>query len=207
MKYIFIFILGLFAVACSSETKEEIKDMNDILPDSERNYDQEDSVEVSGPDTLDIYQNRFEALGTLDSIAVYDEDLFPDRVGPEGMERFTLSLDGEDVVFVKWRFSDSIRVSNALFNWLDCFGPKCKSINIAQESNLQRNAFQVLANDTVLIYLESENRLDTKSWDKYFDKMGYELDWDYRLEQSRNSRVRWFTYIDEEKTPVKNKLL
>jgi hypothetical protein len=207
VKYFLILTLGLLAVACSSETKEEIKDLNDILPGSERDYDKKDAVVVEEADTLGTYQNRFAELGTLDSISAYDEDLFPDRFGPKAIEKYQLSIAGENVVFVKWRFSDSARVSNALFNWLDCFGPKCKSIRVAEERNLQSKAFHVFANDSVLIYLESENRLDTRNWDKYFDKSGYELEWDFIMEQTPKGRVRWFTYQDEEKTPVKKEIL
>lgn len=206
MKYLFIFILGLFTVACSSET-ESIIDMNDILPEAERDYDQKDSVKVDNSDTLKIYQDRFTVIGSVDSISIYDEDLFPDRFGPEKIEKFRLFLDGEEVVFVKWNFSDSSRVSNALFNWSDCFGSKCKSIRIGEEKNLQRNAFHVLANDTVLLYLESSSRLSTRKWDNYFDQHGYELDWNYRLEQAPNGRVRWFEYVEEKKTPLKNNAL
>ena len=108
---------------------------------------------------------------------------------------------------VKWRFSDSARVSNALFNWLDCFGSSCKSIRVAEERNLQPKAFHVFANDSILIYLESENRLNTANWEKHFDKIGYQLEWDFIMEQVPRGRVRWFTYIDEEKTPLKNESL
>lgn len=206
MKHVLIFMLGLLTVACTSE-KEEVKDLSDILPESERDYDQKDTVEVDNSDSLKIYQAQFTVLGSLDSIAAYDEDLFPDRFGPENMEKFQLFFEGEEVVFVKWIFSDSARVSNALFNWADCFGPKCNSIRIGEEKNLQRNAFQVLANDTSLIYIESSNNFDSRKLDTYFDEQGYELDWNYRLEQSRSGRVRWYNYLDKKKTPIKNDAL
>lgn len=206
MKYLLIFTLGLLTVACTSE-KEDIKDLSDILPESERDYDQKDSIEVDDSDTLKTYQAQFEIIGSLDSISVYDEDLFPDRVGPEKIEKFQLYFEDEEVIFVKWKFSDSARVSNALFNWSDCFGPKCKSIRIGEEKNLQRDAFQVFANDTVLFYVESSAQLDSRKWDNYFGQQGYKMDWNYRLEQSRSGRVRWFNYLEKKKTPIKNKAL
>ena len=207
MKYLLILSLELLAVSCSSETKEEVKDLNDILPTSERDYDRKENVVLEDADTLEVYQNRFSELGVLDSISPYEEDLFPDRFGPDRMEKYRLNIEGESTVFVKWRFSDSARVSNALFNWMDCFGSNCKSIRVAEERNLQTKAFHVFANDSVLIYLESENRLETKNWEKHFDKVGYELEWDFIMEQAPRGRVRWFTYIDEEKTPLKNEAL
>lgn len=207
MKQLFIIALGLSIVACAPEPEKEVKDLNDILPSAERDYEKEEPKETDSEDTLKRYQNRFNQLGTLDSISVYDQDLFPDRVGPKGVEKYRLSIGEEGIVFVKWTFSDSTRVTNALFNWADCFGPKCKFIRIGEEKNLQPNAFHILANDTTLIYLESETKLDTKKWDDYFDEQGYEQDWNYRLEQIRYGRVRWFEYIDEKKIQVKEDTL
>ena len=206
-KHISRLVLGLFLVGCTPETGQDIKDLSDILPSAQRDYDQKDSVEEKREDTLEVYQNRFAVIGRLDSISSYDDDLFPDRVGPEGMEKYILNFTGDQTIFVKWRFSDSLRVTNALFNWLDCFGQDCKSIRVAEESNLQRKAFHVLANDSVLIYLESENKLDPERWDEYFEKQGYELDWNYRMEQAPSRKVEWFEYIEEEKTPLKNEEL
>ncbi|MFK7787389.1 MAG: hypothetical protein AB8B56_19855 [Crocinitomicaceae bacterium] len=207
MKYISVFFLGVLVIGCSPKMEEEIKDFNDILPNSERDYDQKDSVTVDHSDTLEVYVNRFAKIGTLDSISKYEEDLFPDRFGSESMEKFVMNMEGEQTVFVKWRFSDSLRVTNALFNWLDCFGPTCKFIRVGEEGRLQRNGFQVLANDTVLIYIESESKLNADTWDEYFESREYELDWNYRMEQSPRGKVKWFEYIDEEKTPLKNEEL
>jgi hypothetical protein len=207
IRIVLTLTLGLFIVACTSE-KENIKDMNDIIPTSERDYDQKDTLNGTDADSLKRYQVRFEALGKqLDSISIYDEDLFPERVGPETTEKIRLVFGDDEVIFAKWTFSDSLRVTNALFNWADCFGPKCNSIRIGEEKNLQRNAFQILANDSVLVYIESTAAIDAKKWDAYFEQLEYELDWNYRLEQSKGGKVRWFNYIDEKKTPLKNKEL
>lgn len=205
MKAIALFSLtfGLFIVACTSD-KKEIKDMNDILPNSQGNYDETDDLENDNSDTLKLFQGMFKEAGLkLDSISVSDEDLFPDRVGPEKMEKYRMVFGDEVVLFAKWKFSDSLRVSNALFNWSDCFGPNCTSIVVGEEKNLQRNAFQIHVNDTVIIYLESSSKFNQKAWEKYFETQGYELDWDYQLEQARSGRVRWYNYIDEKKTPIK----
>ena len=203
MKHAFIFALGLFTVACTSKSGD-VKVLNDILPNAKGDYAQKDSVVSDNSDTLKRYQKLFaEVELQLDSISVYDEDLFPDRVGPEKTERYRMVFGDEVVIFGKWKFSDSLRVSSALFNWADCFGPNCKSIRIGEEKNLQRNAFQILANDTVLIYMESSTKLDPEKWDVYFENLDYELDWNYRLEQARSGRVRWFNYVDEKKTPLK----
>lgn len=206
MKYFFIIILGLFFVACTSKN-DKVKNLNDVIPSSERDYDEKDSNNRNGSDTLKMYQKLFSKLGKLDSLAVYEEDLFPDRVGPERMEKYRLNFEGEEVIFAKWVFSDSLRVTNALFNWADCFGPNCNSIKIGEEKNLQRNSFQILVSDTSLYYLESAVKLDGKKWDEYFEEQGYELDWNYRIEQARNGKVRWFNYIDEKKVSLKNKAL
>lgn len=206
MKYISVFLLGI-VFACSSGKEEKVKDLSDILPESERDYDQKDATDENGDDTLATYQARFSVIGALDSLLHIEDDLFPDRVGPEKMEKYRLFLGEEEAIFARWTFKDSTLVTNALFNWFDCFGPKCEFIRIGEEKNLQVNAFQILANDTALFYIESPSKIDSKKWDKYFDENDYELDWNYRVEQSRYGKVRWFNYIDKQKTRIQNKVL
>ena len=196
-------LLGLFLLACSDE-KKDVKDLNDILPNSKGDYSDKGDDLNDNSDTLKLFQRMFAEVGMkLDSVTVYDEDLFPDRVGPETTEKYRLVFGDEVVVFAKWKFSDSLRVTTALFNWADCFGPNCRTIVVGEEKNLQRNAFQIQTNDTVLIYLESSKKIDQKAWESYFEKREYELNWDYQLEQAQSGRVRWFTYLDEEKKPIK----
>ena len=196
-------LLGLFLLACSDE-KKDVRDLNDILPDSKGDYSEKGDVLNDNSDTLKLFQRMFAEVGMkLDSVTVYDEELFPDRVGPETTEKYRLVFGDEVVVFAKWKFSDSLRVTTALFNWADCFGPNCRTIVVGEEKNLQRNAFQIQTNDTVLIYLESSKKINQKAWESYFEKREYELNWDYQLEQAQSGRVRWFTYLDEEKKPIK----
>ena len=196
-------LLGLFLLACSDE-KKDVKDLNDILPDSKGDYSEKGDVLNDNSDTLKLFQRMFAEVGMkLDSVTIYDEELFPDRVGPETTEKYRLVFGDEVVVFAKWKFTDSLRVTTALFNWADCFGPNCRTVVVGEEKNLQRNAFQIQTNDTVLIYLESSKKIDQKAWESYFEKREYELNWDYQLEQAQSGRVRWFTYLDEEKKPIK----
>ena len=196
-------LLGLFLLACSDE-KKDVKDLNDILPDSKGDYSEKGDLLNDNSDTLKLFQRMFAEVGMkLDSVTVYDEELFPDRVGPETTEKYRLVFGDEVVVFAKWKFTDSLRVTTALFNWADCFGPNCRTVVVGEEKNLQRNAFQIQTNDTVLIYLESSKKIDQKAWESYFEKREYELNWDYQLEQAQSGRVRWFTYLDEEKKPIK----
>lgn len=202
-RALFSVILGLFLISCSAEEKD-VKDLNDILPNAKGDYSNKGEDLTDNSDTLKLFQRMFAEVGmNLDSVSVYDEDLFPDRVGPEKTEKYRLVFGEEVVLFAKWKFSDSLRVTTALFNWSDCFGPNCRTIVVGEEKNLQRNAFQIQTNDTVLIYLESSTKLNQKAWETFFEKREYELDWDYQLEQSRSGRVRWFSYLDEKKMPIK----
>ena len=98
MRYISFFLIGIL-MACSSGKEEKVKDLSDILPESERDYDRKDALGTGGDDTLEIYQKRFAIIGSLDSIVHYEEDLFPDRVGPEKMEKFRLFLGEDEAVF------------------------------------------------------------------------------------------------------------
>jgi len=207
LKYISFLFASALLIGCSPEKEKEVKNLSEILPESERNYDHVDEEPANDTDTLAVYQERFATIGRLDSILPYEEDLFPDRVGPESMEKYRLFLADEEVTFAKWTFSDSTLVTNALFNWFDCFGPKCAFIRIGEEKNLQVNPFQILVNDTALIYIESPKKIDSKAWDTYFEDKNYEQDWNYRIEQARYGKVRWYNYMDKKKTRIQNEAL
>src|SRR5690606_36530854 len=112
--------------------------------------------------------------------------------------------EGNTFLFIEWKFKDSTKVMNAFFNWMDCFGENCKSIFIGEERLFQANPIQILVNDSTLVFIEGIASFDFKTWETYFENRDYPLDWNYVIEQRKRGRARWFTYVEEKKTPYKN---
>lgn len=91
---------------------------------------------------------------------------------------------------------------NAFYNWIDCFGEKCKSLFIGEEKNLQSSATMILVSDSTLIYIESD-KIDFDLWYDFHKEKGYENDFNLTIEQRPRGRAKWFTFVDETKTKYK----
>mgnify|MGYP006086603065 FL=1 len=191
--------------SCGGEENETV-DLKDIIAESER-YN-EDSMNVKNDidpkDTLAIQLKEFNENGLVFSeISAFADKYFPDRFGPITSEKYELQSEGNTFRFIEWKYQDSTKVMNAFFNWMDCFGDKCKSIFIGEERLFQANPFQILVNDSSLIFIEGIESYDFKMWESYFENKGYPLDWNYVIEQRKRGKAHWYNYIEEKKTPFK----
>ena len=140
----------------------------------------------------------------FDEVIQIEERLFPDRFGPDSSSTYDL-IKGQDTVrYHKWIFADSVKVMNAFYNWIDCFGKKCKSLYIGEESNLQINASQIIVSDTSLIFIEGKN-IVFKNWYAFHDSIGYENNWNYYLEQPYRGRAKWYILEGDKKTKYTKK--
>jgi hypothetical protein len=195
----------VFFSSCRDKENEVI-DLNDIIEGSDR-YN-EDSLDVENKinetDTLQVYLNDFQSHGIeVKELNYLDDNYFPDRLGPIKTKKFEIQRDDNTFRYVQWTFKDSTKVMNAFFNWIDCFGENCKSIFIGEERVFQTNPFQLLVNDSTLVFIEGVESFDFKEWESYFEKQGFALDWNYVIEQRKRGKAHWFNYIEEKKTPFK----
>lgn len=178
--------------------------MSDIVPTADKEYDPKIRDSADSNDSLAILQDQFSELKIkFNSITKVSTRLMADRFGHESDEKYELIGAGQVLHIYAWRYKDSIHVTNALFNWIDCFGDGCKSIQVGETKNLQNDAFHLYANDEVIIFVESDHAIKTRSIEAYLESVGYEKEWNYVLEQSRSGKVRWFKFEEEKKLHIK----
>jgi len=204
-QFFFIVSAILILTSCGGG-KEEVVDLDDIIAGSDRYSEDSLNVknEIDPKDTLALKLREFNDNGVeVKEIIALTDNYFPDRFGPITSEKYELQSEGNTFRFVQWIFEDSTKTMNAFFNWMDCFGEKCKSIFIGEERVFQSNPFQILVNDSTLIFIEGIESFDFKIWETYFEKQAYPLDWNYVIEQRKRGKAHWFTYIEEKKTPYK----
>lgn len=208
MKRSWTYVLLAFTIVLVScqEEKPEVIDINDILPDSRLDENAGDEImEDTGDSLVWIKKQLSEAELAYDSIRQINDKEFPDRFGCENTWKFILTQEGEEVRFYRWNYSDSSKTINAFYNWIDCYGKNCRSIFVGEERNFQTDAFRIWVNDTSLIFVDSPGEIDSKVWDRVFEKQGFEKDWGIVVEQRRKGRAKWFTYEEEKKVPFKKK--
>jgi hypothetical protein len=197
-KAFFAGIIFLFA-ACGEKKKEVLRDMKELTPKSERDYTQQKIEKV---DTIYFGFNSFIAneLGlNVSGIKFNEAAMFPDRFEPKSTKKLILMQEADSTLFCQWSFKDSTQVKNAFYNWLDCFGEKCKSIKFGETINFQKDNFVILVNDSCLTYITSIKKIQQDFWLQFFDKTEATKNWKIVIYQSSRSKATWFKVVDGKK--------
>lgn len=177
-----------------AEPKEEVIDMNELIPRSERYT--EDEADVEEHDTLhglfDLETAKNVGL-LVSKVLVSEETMFPDRFNPRSQAKLLLTVDQSNIFFGQWVYKDSLKTINALFNWMDCFGEKCKSVKYLESTSFQSDAMLMFVNDTSITYISSDQKLDEQLWQSYLEEK-YGLDqWDIVVVQRKQRKASWLT--------------
>lgn len=200
-KAFFAGIIFLFA-ACGEKKEEVLRDMKDITPKSERDYTQQRNEKL---DTIDFGFNSGVAneLGlNLSGIKFNKAPMFPDRFLPKSTKKLILMQEVDSTLFCQWSFKDSTQTKNAFYNWVDCFGEKCKSIKFGETINFQKDNFVILVNDTSLTYITSVKKIQQDDWLQFFEKTEAIKNWKTVIYQSSRSKATWFKVVDGKKEPL-----
>ena len=200
-KAVFAGIIFLL-VACGEKKKEVLRDMKDIAPKAERDYTQQRNEKL---DTIDFGFNSVVAneLGlNLSGIKFNKAPMFPDRFLPKSTKKLILMQEVDSTLFCQWSFKDSTQTKNAFYNWVDCFGEKCKSIKFGETINFQKDNFVILVNDTSLTYITSIKKIQQDDWLQFFEKTEAIKNWKTVIYQSSRSKATWFKVVDGKKEPL-----
>ena len=193
-------VTSLLVFSCKNQ-QEEIIDFEDLIAtDVDDGLAHDEDPAKPRIDSIEILLNDFKDHGIpVKSLEMVNTSLFPDRFGPSKSEGYKIYTENDSLSLCRWVYTDSSKTMNAFFNWMDCFGKTCKSVYIGEEVNLQKQPFVIYANDTVLFFVEAKNDIDVQEWENYLWQKEYAKDWNFVIEQRRWGKLKWFTYIEEEK--------
>ena len=203
-RFLYIFILSnLFLFSCV-ENKEEVIDLSDIITESE-NYkegvEKEKVNEIVEDSTLAVVEYFISNGVEVDKIHFLTKNKFPDRFSPNRKDKFEIVNGLDTLQYFNWSYTDSAKTMNAFFNWIDNFGEKGSSIRVGEKKRLQKKGFVMYVGDTNLIFIQSNNSVNEKEWDYFFEKQRF-VKWNYYLAQKKNSKVKWFTLLDGEREKI-----
>lgn len=192
-------LIGLFFVACGQKEKETILDMKDISPQAEGDYTQNKKDTIK---TVDYGFNTkiADEIGVqVMEMDLLEESMFPDRFEPTAVKKLMLQLKEDQILYCQWTYKDSIKTMNAFYNWIDCFGEKCKSIKFGQSVNFQKDNFILFVNDTSLTYISSQIKLKSEDWLRYFELKNELVDWRILIHQGTRAKANWFKVVEGKK--------
>lgn len=188
-----LLFIGALNTRCSNNSTEKATAFEDIRP----NKTKKETNSISDLDTLAPYLERYKndsvALA-FDSIRVDQRLHFLDRFSngkQPNKARFELSNRVGKTYVGEWKFKDTMARKNALFNWLDHFGPEEKQISWFGRSKISSENMLILINKTSIIQVSSSSNLEVKKWLNYQKYSNPKDSTILIIEQTKGKLCRW----------------
>lgn len=196
--------LILILFSCGGKGDDEVVDMSEISPSSKSKKDYSDFENQKKDSVSFIDSLPKQYIGLIDSLRIdhwnvqkLDTSLFPDRFNAKSNLKFCWKMKGDSISFLHWSFKDSVRTNTALYNWLDCFGPKCKSIKVGDKVNFQKRNMLIMVNENSLVFIDSEKKIDSEKWIQLLKDQRMGENWKFVISQTRKGKASWSKYKDE----------
>ena len=107
------------------------------------------------------------------------------------------------IKYLQINYSDSNAMKNAFFNYLDCYGKDCKSIELFQKVKFSKTFFMLITTTKSIHIIESDNNINPSKWINCvrFTKITDPLR--FIIIQKRQQKAKWFNYSNYLLTEVK----
>lgn len=186
MKKYWQFISILWLVACSGP-EEKVIDIHDVLPSAKGSV--KDTLAQTSDENEDLIAMFRMAFPELKSIENSSKKHFIDRFGADTNFQYKLISEMDSLNYREWYFSDSVKTSNAFYNWLD-FAAHGESVYIGKPVKLNDQSFEMFVNDSLIVMIEGRT-VDFKKWVDYMKENDI-VNWKYILQQGTRGKVKWF---------------
>jgi hypothetical protein len=191
--YITLLFIGGLSVSCSNQSKDKVAAFEDIRPD----YKKKETTSHKNQDTLLPYLTRYtnDSVGLVfDSIKLGERLHFLDRFSngkKPNITHFELSNSSGKTFVGEWKFKDTLARKNALFNWLDHFGPDERQITWFGKRAISSENMLILINKISIIQVNSASKLDVKKWMTYQKYSNPKDSTILIIEQAKGKLCRW----------------
>lgn len=195
-KLIFIHFLLLLFIQCKEEENTEIIKVDELLPSSEGNYEYNEVDSIPDEESNDIFLDSLNAVFNEDIIELKElshQDKWrypPDRLSSDTSITRLLLVGKNEFVYKSWKYKDSLLSINAFYNWLDCFGPSCKSVALQDSVKVSNKPFLIVQNNESIHFIKGSRPFDKQLWLKFLGFSSKE-DWNYIIEQPAHGMIRW----------------
>lgn len=195
-KCFFLALTVLFISSCSDKNEYEIINSEEVLPQSQGNYEYSGDSLVSEIKELNPTERTL--LAQFPDISFEDENplkeremlFMPNRLGFSEKKEVFFTKDSIPFHFIEWTFEDSLKTVNAFYNWIDCFGTTCRSIRIDEEINGSKEAFVIWISNSKISYLASSKNINRRSWQDVLT-VNEKKEWNYIIHQAPRGKMNW----------------
>ncbi len=195
--FIFQFILG-----CGSNTNDKkVK-----LHNKKKYYKHEKPTPNKEKDTLIVLFDRYNQDSVnleITKISPNLEKTFIERFPNKKIFNFILESKNSTVKHLQIDYLDSNSMKNAFFNFLDCYGKDCKSIELFQKVKFSKTFFMLLASTKSIHIIESEFNQNPKKWINLLRYSNKKDPIKFIIIQKKQQKANWFSYSHYHLTEVK----
>ncbi|MEN9914841.1 MAG: hypothetical protein RL528_1605 [Bacteroidota bacterium] len=196
------FLIFQFILGCDSNTNDKkVK-----LHIKKKYYKHEKPNPNKEVDTLivlfDLYNQDSVDL-KISKISPNLEKTFIERFPNKKILNFILVSKNSEVKYLQIDYLDSNSMKNAFFNFLDCFGKDCKSIELFQKVKFSKTFFMLITTTKSIHIIESDNNLNSSEWINCvrFSKIADPIK--FIIIQKKQQKAKWFSYSNFHLTEVK----
>ena len=195
--FIFQFILG-----CDSNTNDKkVK-----LHIKKKYYKHKKPNPNKEVDTLivlfDLYNQDSVDL-KISKISPNLEKTFIERFPNKKIFNFILESKNSEVKHLQIDYLDSNSMKNAFFNFLDCYGKDCKSIELFQKVKFSKTFFMLIVSSKSIHIIESELNQNPKKWINFHRFSNNKDPIKFIIVQQKQQKAKWFNYSNFLLTEIK----
>jgi hypothetical protein len=204
MRKFFFSTLLLTIVACSESKTEEITldDLKQIESTKEYVDEKPEINSVNQPSGTVLTAISDTLIGKA-SWQSWDTLFYPQRFGPSKVETWICTNSVDSLSLVELGFSDSLKTFNAFYNWLDCFGPKCRTIQLLESFKVSGRNSLILVKSKSILFVESNHKISIEKVISGLEKKKEKQVWDYILHAVKGKKAQWYRANNGQLTELK----
>ena len=189
-----------FILACSANNNQKREKIEN------KNINNKKPKEIQKVDTLKAifeFYNQDSVNLEITKINLNPEKTFIQRFPYKNATNLLLESKKNLVKHLQINYSDSNAMKNAFFNYLDCYGKDCKSIELFQKVKFSKTFFMLITTTKSIHIIESENNLNSSDWINCvrFSKIADPIK--FIIIQKKQQIAKWFSYSHYHLTEVK----
>jgi hypothetical protein len=190
----------IFIQACSSNNNQKREKIENNKINNEK------PKEILKEDTLKAifeFYNQDSVNLEITKINLNPEKTFIQRFPYKNATNLLLESKKNLVKHLQINYADSNAMKNAFFNYLDCYGKDCKSIELFQKVKFSKTFFMLITTTKSIHIIESENNLNSSDWINCvrFSKIADPIK--FIIIQKKLQIAKWFSYSQYHLTEVK----
>ncbi len=197
-----LFLVFQFILGCGSNTNDKkVKLLN------KKKYNKpEKLIPNKEDDTLIVLFDRYNQDSVdlnIIKISPNLEKTFIERFPNKKALNFILDSENSLVKHLQIDYLDSNAMKNAFFNFLDCYGKDCRSIELFQKVKFSKTFFMLLASTKSIHIIESEFNQNPKKWINLLRFSNNKDPIKFIIVQQKQQKAKWFSYSNFVLTEVK----